>query len=95
MKVITVRIADEDAKALAEIERVDKVDRASAVRKILSEGVRRWKLRHALELLAERKVTMRTAARMAGVTYGEMYDLAAREGVTVGYTLEHLQADLR
>ena len=95
MKVITVRIPDEDAQALEAIERAEKVDRAAAVRKLLSEGVRRWKVRHALDLLAQRKVTLRTAARLAELSYGEMFDLAAREGVTAGYSLEDLHADLR
>lgn len=95
MKVITVRIPDEDARDLEAIEKAEKVDRAAAVRKILSEGLRRWKVRHALEILAEGRITLRTAARMAGVSYGEMYDLSARKAGAGGYSLEDLQADLR
>lgn len=95
MKVITVRIPDEALEALEAIEKAEKVDRAAAVRKLLAEGVARWKVRHALELLADRRVSLRAAARVAGVTYGEMYDLAARRGLTAGYTLEDLNRDLR
>jgi len=95
VKVITVRIPDEDAKSLEAIEREEKVDRAGAVRKILSEGIQRWKLRRALELLRQRRVTLRTAARMAGIPYGEMFDLAAREGPPSGYSLDDLRRDLQ
>lgn len=95
MRVITVRIPDEDGEALETIERVERADRAAVVRKLLAEGIRRWRIRHALDLLRERKVTIRSAARKAGVSYGEMLDLAAAEGVTSGYSWEELRRDTR
>ena len=95
MKVITVRIPDEDAKALEAIEREEKTDRAATVRRLLSDGLRRWKLKRALELLRARKITLRTAARMAGLTYVEMHEFVSREGLPSGYSLEDLRRDLR
>jgi len=95
VKVITVRIPDEDAESLDSIERVEKVDRAAAVRKILSEGIHRWKVQRAVDLLRRHRVSIRTAARMAGISYGEMFDLAGQEGLTSGYSLEDLRKDLR
>ncbi len=95
VKVITVRIPDEDAKALEAMEREEKTDRAAAVRKLLSEGLRRWRRKHALELLKDRRITLRSAARMAGLPYVEMLDFAAREGLASGYSLEDLRRDLR
>ncbi len=94
MKVITVRIPDEDAESLESIERAEKVDRAAAVRKLLSEGINRWKVQRALDLLRQHRVTLRTAARMAGLSYGEMFDLAGRADITTGYSLQDLRQDL-
>ena len=95
MKVITVRIPDEDAKSLESIESAEKVDRAAAVRKLLSQGIHQWKVQRALDLFRKHRVTLRTAAHMAGLSYGEMFDLAGQSGVTTGYSLEDLRQDLR
>ena len=95
VKIVTVRIADEDARALEAIEKEEQTDRAAALRKMISEGVRQWREARALKLLRDGRVTIRTAARMAGLSYVQVFDLAAKEGALTGYTLEDLRRDLR
>jgi len=95
MKVITARIADENFKDLKLIEKEEQADRAEVVRRLLSEAIKRWKIKKALELLKEHKVTLRKAAAMAGVSYIEMLDLASEQKIDIGYSLEELEKDTR
>ncbi len=95
MKVITARIPDKEMRDLALIEREEKIDRAEAVRKLLADSIKKWKIERALSLLKERRATIRTAARFAELPYAEMMDLAASSGIDIGYSLRDLQKDLQ
>ncbi len=95
MKVITARIPEKELRDLALIEREEKVDRAEVVRKLLAESIKKWKVEKAISLLRERKATIRTAAKFAGISYAEMLDLAADSGIDIGYSLKDLQKDLQ
>lgn len=94
MKVVTARIEDDYFKDLKEIEKDEQTDRAEVVRKLLAKAIKDWKAKKALELLKERKVTIRKAAALAGVSYVEVLDLMAKAGIDTGYTLKDLGRDL-
>ena len=94
MKVITTRIDDEYFKALQEIEKEEQVDRAEAVRKLLANAIKEWKIKKALSLLKNRKTTIRKAAAIANISYVEMLNLIEQEGIDSGYSLEDLKKDL-
>ena len=56
-------------------------------------AVKEWKTKRILELLKEHKVSYRKAARMAGVSYDEILQLANKRGIDIGYTIEDLKRD--
>jgi len=92
MKVITSRIPEKYIKDLEKIQEEEKVDRAEAVRRLLTKAISEWKKERALELLKDHKITIRKAASMADVTYVEMLELAKK--LDIGYDLEELERDL-
>lgn len=94
-KVITTRIEDKYFKDLKMIEDDWHTERAMVIRKLLASAIKQWKTKKALELLKERKVTIRKAAFLAELSYIEMFDLASKEGIDIGYSLEDLRKDLR
>ncbi len=94
MKTITTRISEDLLKKLEEIEQDEKADRATIIRKLLDKAVGDWKIEKALEELREGRITLRTAARKAELTYVEMLDRAKEAGIQLGYTAEDLQNDL-
>lgn len=94
MKVITARIDDEFFDALKEIEKDEHTERAEVVRKLLARAIKEWKLKRSLDLLKERKVTIRRAAALAGISYLEMFDLMSKTDIDIGYTLKDLRKDL-
>lgn len=94
MKVVTARIEDEYFDALKEIEKHEHTERAEVIRKLLAKAIEEWKLKRALDLLKERKVTIRRAAALAGISYLEMFDLMSKSDIDIGYTLKDLRKDL-
>lgn len=95
MKVVTARIADEHFKDLKIIEREEQADRAEVIRRLLADAIKRWKIKKALDLLREHKVTLRKAASVAGISYIEILDLASEHKIDIGYSLEELERNTR
>ncbi len=93
MKVITARIEDNYFEDMKEIEREEQTEMATVMRRLLASAIKQWKIKKALELLKKRKVTIRKAAEIAGVSYVEIYDLMAREDIDIGYTISDLKKD--
>jgi predicted HTH domain antitoxin len=95
VKVITARVPDVFIRDLEHIEVAEQADRAEVVRRLLGKAITEWKSREAVEKLREHKISYRKAAKLAGVSYVEMLDLAVESGVDSGYSLQELNADLR
>jgi len=93
MKVITARIEDKYFEDMKIIEREEQTDMAVIMRKLLATAIKEWKVKRALELLKMRKITIRKASEIAGVSYIEMYDLMAKADIDIGYSLEDLKRD--
>lgn len=94
MKTITTRISEDLLEKLEEIEREEKADRAAVIRKLLDKAVGDWRVEKVLDELREGRITLRTAARKADLTYVEMLDRAKEAGIQLGYTVEDLRYDL-
>ena len=95
MKVISARIEDKYFKDLKEIEKEEKADRAEVTRKLLARAIKEWKRQKALSLLKDHEVTIRKAAKIAEVSYAKMLDLASKNDIDIGYSLEDLEKDTR
>ncbi|MFH1255793.1 MAG: hypothetical protein V1494_00735 [Candidatus Diapherotrites archaeon] len=94
MQVITTRVGEKFVQDLKEIEKDEKADRAEVVRKLLASAIGEWKLKKAIGLLRERKITLRTAAKIADVSYATMLSLVSSAAVDSGYSLKDLETDL-
>ena len=93
-KIVSTRISEDLEKELKLIEEVEKTDRATVIRKLLSIGVSEWKKKYALDLYREGKVSLWKAAKIAGLSLWEMIDLLAKEKVLLNYTIEDLREDI-
>ena len=94
MKTVTTRLPEDDEKALAELEEEMSADRSEVLRRLIRQGLSDWRKERALDQLREHRITLRTAAERANVSYAEMLTLAAEEGIDIGYTTEDLERDL-
>ena len=89
MKTVTVRIKESEFEDLKLIEQQEHIDRAEAVRKLLSFALKNWKIKTALDLIKQRKMTIRKAAELVGITYIEMLDLISKADIDIGYELNN------
>jgi predicted HTH domain antitoxin len=94
-EIISTRIPDDIARDLKEIEKEEKTDRATLVRKLLARAIEQWKRERALRLYREGKITLWRAARLGGITLREMMELAAKQGIQFKYTPKDLEEDIK
>lgn len=94
-EVISTRISDNLAEDLEEIEKEEKTDRATVIRKLLARAIGQWKIERSFRLYQEGKITLWRAARLAGVTLREMMEQAARKGIQFKYTGKDLEEDIK
>ncbi|MBS7252248.1 MAG: UPF0175 family protein [Candidatus Jordarchaeaceae archaeon] len=94
METISSRVEKE---ILEEIERISKkrgVDRSVVIREMLKQGIKEFKLKEALQLLRERKITVWRAAEMADATYREILDSLKRYNIPFPVTLEEIKREI-
>ena len=92
-EVISTRIPDEVAKDLKEIEKEEKTDRATTIRKLLATGIQQWKTEHALKLYREGKITLWKAAKIADLSLWEMMEITKERKIPFRYTYEDFHED--
>lgn len=95
METVSSRVEREIVEELEKISKKRGVDRSVVIREMLREGVREFKLREALELLRERKITVWRAAEIAGVTYREILDGLRRYNIPFPVTLEEIKREIK
>ena len=71
----------------------EELDRSTAVRKLLSEGLEEWRRDRALDKLAAGTVTFSEAAKLAGMSVWDFAQLAKERDIT-WVADDHLDADL-
>jgi len=94
LQTITTRVLEEMYGDIKKIEREEKAERAEVIRRLLAEAIKSWRLKRALDVLRKGKMTLRSAAKLAGLTYIEMLDEVERAGIPLDYTVSDLQLDL-
>ncbi len=94
LRQVATRVEEDTLKDLEEMEREEKLDRATALRKLISMGLRQWKLQRAIRLYSDGRVSAWKAAEMAGLTLYEFLDELRVRRIPAQYTLEDLEEDL-
>lgn len=96
-KVVTVsaRIPRSQLRELERLADARGIDRSSVVRTLLDLGIRETKLREALDLVREKKVSVWRAARMAGIDYRDMLAALRIHNVPFPLSDKELERELR
>jgi len=82
MGTISARVPDELEAELDAYLEDESLDRSTAVRKLLSEGLEEWRRERALDQLAAGKTTFSNAAELAGMTVWDFAQLAKERDIT-------------
>lgn len=91
---LNIRIPESLVEELERIAAEEQGDRTSVARKLLTEGVHRRRLEHALHLYQQGHITKERAAEIAGVSIYDMLDELRRRGTVAQYNLDELREDL-
>jgi len=93
MGTISTRVPEELEAELEAYLDEERLDRSTAVRKLLSEGLESWRRERALERFADGEVSLSRAAKLAEVSVWEFARLV--EDADIAWVSdEHLEADL-
>jgi predicted HTH domain antitoxin len=95
MATISVRVDDGMLRDLELLREDAKADRSEVVRRLLDRAIREAKLKRAMQLLREHKISIGKAAELAGVSLYEIIEAMPRYGVHLGYTVEELRREMR
>ena len=90
MMTISARIDKEIAEEIEKIVKKKGIDRSAVISELLKIGIREMRLKEALEIVRERKVTVWRASEIAGLTYREMLEKLKKHNVPFPITEEEL-----
>ena len=94
MKTVSLRLDEGQEKELSEYAARMQVDKSTAARKILAEGMSVIKKREALEKVRQHQWSIWKAASYCGLSYREFLPLLRQENVPFPLTAEDLEQEL-
>ena len=92
-ETISTRVSPEMANDLEEIEKEEKADRATVVRKLLAKAIADRKLERAISLYSSGKVTLWKASKVAGLSLWEMMEIVKQRKICFQYSYEDFRSD--
>lgn len=84
----TVRLPENIVKMLDEIAEEEGLDRTSALRELLEDAIKEWKIEEATRLYKEGRISIGEAAAAAELSVGEMMDELVKRGVKSDLTVD-------
>ncbi|WP_435180001.1 UPF0175 family protein [Halorussus sp. AFM4] len=93
MPSISARIPDDEEATLEEVAELLEEDKSTTIRKALREGLRDIRVRVAAERYQSGEVSVNEAARIAGVSLGEWFEIARERNLTSQLSADELESD--
>ena len=95
VEVVSVRLDEKTVKEVKDLEKEMRADRSEVIRRLLDQAIKEQKLKRALALLREQKISIGKAAELASLTIYEMIALAETHDIKLGYAQKDLERDLK
>ena len=93
---ISVRLGKPVINELIKIEKKWHTDRSEAIRRLLVQSIKEWKIKNALENIALHKLSVGKAAKECNISLWEMLELVKEKNVDwTGYSKEDLEKDIK
>ncbi len=93
MQVVAARLPKEVASEIERIALEEKLDKSSVIARATDLYIKEWKLRRAIRLYAEGRVTALKAASLANRSIWEFLEELAKEKIPVEYSAEEFIED--
>lgn len=94
-KPVTTRLPKDFVSKLKEIAEKEHVDMSTAIRKLLFEAIKEWRIKYALEQYKEGKFSFGQLARFSEVSVWDVPKLLREHKLPLNYDREELERDLR
>ena len=94
MVTTSVRLPKEIVEEIERLSKEEGIDKGTLIRKLIAESLREYKIKKALELYREGKVSLWKAAEIAGITYREALEELKKRNIPFKYDLEDLEVDI-
>jgi len=78
---VSARIPEEVFSELEKFMKEESLEKSASIRKLLSDGLKKWKVEKALRSLEEGKVTFLKGAEMSGMTVWDFADAVREKGI--------------
>ncbi|VVB55421.1 Uncharacterised protein [uncultured archaeon] len=91
---ISARIPEEIFSELEKFMKEESLEKSASIRKLLSDGLQKWKVEKALRSLEDGKLTFLKAAEMAGMTVWDFADIVREKGIVWIKSQKFIQQDL-
>lgn len=91
MKTKSIRISDDMQRAVATVEKEEKVEEATAIRKLIKIGYETY----IADRYREGKLTLAEAARRLGLAQSELIDLLLDRGIKGNLDVADVMASLK
>jgi predicted HTH domain antitoxin len=92
-KPISIRPTDEIEKKLKKLMKIEKTERSTLIRKVLTTGIDEELKKHALALFRDKKISLAKAAEIADISVREMMDLVKEKDIPLHITAEDIRED--
>ncbi len=94
MVTTSVRLPKTVVEEIEKLSKEEGIDKGTLIRKLIAESLREYKIKRALELYREGKVSLWRAAEIAGITYREALEELRKKNIPFKYDLEDLEIDM-
>lgn len=93
-KHVSSRISREQFEAIAEIQEVERLDRSTAIARLLERGINEWRIDHAIEHYRDGTISVGRAAEKADISIWEFLDILDERNVLQTYDEDEFMRDL-
>ena len=82
-------------KDIEELAKLLGINKEEARRKALEEGLKELKLKKAIELYVLNKISVKQAARIAGISLADWFTIAKEKGLLVQISPDEINDEIR
>jgi predicted HTH domain antitoxin len=93
MPSISARIPDDDDEAIEAVAKLLDEDKSTVIRKALREGLHDLRVQVAIQRYQSGEISVNQAARVAGVSLAEWFEIAREQNLTTQLTPDDIEAD--
>ena len=93
-KIVTAQLTDKLIKDVDEFMKVHGIDRSTAIRKLLAQGLNQWKTERAITAYTDGAVSLMKASEAAGLSVWEFLDELKKRDITITISINTVEEPL-